>query len=258
MRYPGIKTVFLVLALACCFSSSVASVSLRLQLEGDAHPEVFFAKSLNVSDWTPASVIFRSRLVSNFTDNIVAYFVFSISSSRGVLLRSQSEWFTLCPGPLHLTNLDLTHKESPYRLTDAATGAFADDLMRSVEQDRYLPPDAYQLKLQLHRAEDQILLVSDEIHLEITNPFWIDAVIPAGNRQLQSVGDTLNLDIERITAALRIILGEDYSKLKHDLAGYQPTATIRFNGEDLTLEEFQALADRFIEDGYTIEAVFVQ
>lgn len=258
MRYPGIKIVLLAFIVACYSLLAVASVSLKLQLEDASHSEAVFVKDLNLMDWIPASAILQARLSSGCSDNVEAYFALSFSTPQGVLLRGQSEWFTLRPGPLHLTNLDLTDKASPYKLTTIAVSALADDLMQAVKLNGYLPAGIYRLKLELYRAEDRIVLVYDELHLEIANPFFVDLFISDESRQPRSVIDRLNPEVERITAALRKILGEDYLKVMHNLAGYQPTATVRFNGEDLTLEELQALADRFVKDGCTIEAVFVQ
>jgi hypothetical protein len=143
-------------------------------------------------------------------------------------------------------------------LTNAVVSAFAENILCEVEQHGFLPPDVYQLRLELYRAEDQTLLAWDELHIKGINPFSVNRIDPDGSRQLQVVTDRVSPNVERISDALRKILGDDYLKVKLDLTGYQPTTRLTLNGRTVSIGELEKLALQFEAKDCNIEDLSIR
>jgi len=179
MRHPTLLLRLCAgLILAGSLSRGSAAVTLDLSLAASNNLEAFFLEDLNITGQAPASEVFRVTLQSDLPAT-PCYFEFSMGASAGEVIHGRSNVFTLNPGTLLISSLDLTQPDSPYWLTDHDLAPEANGIQEQVETMGYFPADVYRLYLELHESGGA-LLAHDELIVTITNPFTTQLLSPFG------------------------------------------------------------------------------
>jgi hypothetical protein len=165
--------VIIVQAMTCS-----ATVNLDLSLTSANNLQVFFLQDLNVSGQAPASQVFRATIQSDEPAQSCRL-EFSMRTAQLEIFNSSTGFFTLNPGVIQLTNLDLTSVGSPYRLENFSSNSVAQSIEEQLLQNGYFPAATYYLSLKLWSSA-QTLLAADEVVAVITNPFTTMLLVPAG------------------------------------------------------------------------------
>ncbi len=173
--YVGFASIAAVVVQA--FTCS-AAVNLDLSLSSADNLQVFFLQDLNVSGQAPASEVFRATIQSDEPPRSCRL-VFSMRTAQVEIFSSSTGSFTLNPGIVQITNLDLTSVGSPYRLENFNSNSVAQSIEDQLLQNGYFPAATYYLLLELWSSE-QTLLAADEVVAVITNPFTTMLLSPAG------------------------------------------------------------------------------
>lgn len=155
-----------------------ATINLDLSLSSANNLQVFFLQDLNVSGQAPAAEMFRATIQSDEPSQMCRL-VFSMRTAQMEIFNSSTDIFSLNPGSVQLTNLDLTAVGSPYRLVNFSSNSVAQSVEDQLLQNGYFPAASYYLRLELWSSA-QSLLAADEVAAVITNPFTTMLLSPVG------------------------------------------------------------------------------
>jgi hypothetical protein len=177
-----------------CLVVAAGAVSLDLTLQAPTNLQAYFLQDLNLSGQGLTQEVFRAEVFSDLQQSTEAYFTFSLNNAQIPVASGKSINFTLNPGPLTITNLDLTNPGTPYRLQDYNITSEAQDIQDRALETGYLPSGIYVISLKLWQTTPDSLLASDEVIFSITNPFVTQIIAPAGTPGFPGmVGSTLPL-----------------------------------------------------------------
>jgi hypothetical protein len=176
-----------------CATITAGAVSLDLTLQAPTNLQAYFLQDLNLSGQGLNQEVFRAVVVSEVPPTQV-YFQFSLRNAQILVASGRSNNFTLNPGVLAITNLDLTDPGNPYTLQDYEITAEAQNIQNLALETGYLPSGIYIISLELREGADNTLLASDEVIFSITNPFVTQLIAPAGTPGFPGIaGSTLPL-----------------------------------------------------------------